>query len=488
MRFKPRDGHPWAFLSFWFEISLMDLFTLIIAAAGLVWIAWFLLRGSLVAGCMAVIVGASCFGYLFWHSEGGPVPLSIDRCLVGLLAVAYVVHRGLGLTDPKPLRAVDWVLFALLGSITLSTFSHDWHDHNFQPATHLVLFWIMPAVVYWVARQSPIDDRSLHWVFGTLAVLGVYLTFIALAEATGQWWAVFPTYIASPTTEYFGRARGPFLNPTEMGIYLTVCLAAALTFWPRFGRVGRLFLLGMTTLSVVGIYATLTRSAWMGGALGLAVFVGLSMPHQWRRLLISTGAIATVAMLAASWDSIWNLKRDVHLDASAAVESAELRPIMAKVAWEMFKDRPIWGCGFDQYTREKMPYLADRSSDLPLEKAKPYVQHNSFLALLVETGLIGMGLFTLLLVLWSRDAWRLWADPAATSAVKQMGLMMLTLIAVYLPNAMFQDTNVIDGVTLLMLCTGGIVSGLAAGAQRKGVMHDSKSATEKAAPSIPLAV
>ena len=39
---------------------------------------------------------------------------------------------------------------------------------------------------------------------------------------------------------------------------------------------------------------------------------------------------------------------------------------------------------------------------------------------------------------------------------------MLTFIATYLPNAMFQDTNIIDGVTLLMLCLGGITSGLIA--------------------------
>ena len=464
----------------------MDFFTLIIVAAGLVWIAWFLLRGSLIAGCMAVIVGASCFGYLFWHSEGGPVPLSVDRCLVGLLAVAYVVHRGLGLTDPKPLRTVDWVLFALLGAITLSTFSHDWHDHNYQPATHLVLFWIMPAVVYWVARQSPIDDRSLLWVFGTLAGLGVYLTFIALAEATGQWWAVFPGYIASPTTEYFGRARGPFLNPTEMGLFLTVSLAAALTFWPRVGRVGRLLLLGFTSLSIAAIFATLTRSAWMGGALGLAVFVGLSVPRQWRRVLLSAGAISVVAMLAASWDSFWNLKRDVHLDATASVESAELRPILAKVAWEMFKDRPLVGCGYDQYTREKMPYLADRASDLPLEKVKPYVQHNAFLALVVETGLIGAGLFTLLLILWARDAWQLWSDGACPLRVKQMGLLTLTFIATYLPNAMFQDTNMIDGVTMLMLCLGGITSGLAASRHRDHSSNHPASDATAAIDGVPV--
>jgi O-antigen ligase len=336
----------------------------------------------------------------------------------------------------------------------------------------------MPAVVFWVARQSPIDDRSLRWVFGTLAGLGVYLNFIALAEATGQWWAVFPSYIASPTTEFFGRARGPFLHPTEMGLFLTICLAAALTFWPRVGRVGRLLMLGFTTLSIAAIYATLTRSAWMGAALGLAVFVGLSVPHQWRRLLISAGAISVIAMVAVSWDSFWNLKRDVHLDAAASADSAELRPILAKVAWEMFKDRPIFGCGFDQYTREKMPYLADRTSDLPLEKAKPYVQHNAFLGLLVETGFVGAGLFTLLLVLWARDAWRLWSNPAGTPPVKQMGLLMLTFIATYLPNAMFQDTNIIDGVTLLMLCLGGITSGLIAREHRDNPAVEFKLRTD----------
>ncbi len=248
----------------------------------------------------------------------------------------------------------------------------------------------------------------MRWTFGTLTVFGVYLGFTAVAELTRQWWAVFPQYIAAPTTEYFGRARGPFLHPAEMGIYLTICLAATLTFWPRLGRYGQLLLLGFTALSVAGIYATLTRCAWMGGGLGLAIFVGLSVPRQWRNLLLGCGGLAGVVVLAVAWDSVWNLKRDVKLEASASADSAELRPILAKIAWDMFQDRPLQGCGLGQYDRERLPYLADRSSELPLEKALPYVQHNAFLALLVETGLIGMGLFVLLIALWIRNGWRVW--------------------------------------------------------------------------------
>src|SRR5262249_8299652 len=148
-----------------------------------------------------------------------------------------------------------------------------------------------------------------------------------------------------PTTEYFGRSRGPFLHPAEMGIYLTLCLAASLTFWPRFGRFGRLLLIAYSGIALGGIYATLTRSAWMGGGLGLAIFIGFNVPRQWRNLLLGIAAAAGVTMLSVSWDDIWNLKRDVKLDAAASADSAELRPILAKVAWDMFHDRPLLGCG-----------------------------------------------------------------------------------------------------------------------------------------------
>lgn len=439
----------------------MDFLINIAAAAAVVWVGWFVLRGSLVGGCVAVIIVGSCFGYLFWHAEGG-IPITVDRAMIGLLAITYLVRRRLGLADPKPLGRAEWVLLALLAVLAFSTFTHNWNDGNIQPAAHWVCYWLLPGLVYWIARQSPLDRRTLRGTWIALAIFGVYLTYTALAETTGQWWAVFPSYIASPKTEYFGRARGPFLHPAEMGIFLTLCLAAALTFWSKCNRGGQLLLLALTSLTMVAIYATLTRCVWMGSTLGFAILIGFSVPRQWRFMLLGGGMIVGIGLLATSWDSVWNLKRDVHLDASASVDSAELRPLLADVAWKMFLDRPLLGCGMGQYDREKMPYLADRSSDLPLEKTIPYVQHNAFLALLVETGLVGMGLYILLLALWIRNAWRLWIDNNAPPFAKQTGMLFLMLVGAYLPNASFQDTNIIDGVNLLLFFVAGIVSGLAA--------------------------
>jgi O-antigen ligase len=92
----------------------------------------------------------------------------------------------------------------------------------------------------------------------------------------------------------------------------------------------------------------------------------------------------------------------------------------------------------------------------------PYVQHNAWLALLTETGLVGTGLFVLLLVFWIRNAWRVRSDMNNPASIRQMGLLMLVLIGAYFPNAMFQDTNIIDGINLLLFTMAGIVSGLSA--------------------------
>ena len=61
---------------------------------------------------------------------------------------------------------------------------------------------------------------------------------------------------------------------------------------------------------------------------------------------------------------------------------------------------------------------------------------------------------------------------------------MLTFIATYLPNAMFQDTNIIDGVTLLMLCLGGITSGLIAREHRDNPAVEFKSRTDVGTRSV----
>ena len=123
-------------------------------------------------------------------------------------------------------------------------------------------------------------------------------------------------------------------------------------------------------------------------------------------------------LVAANWEQLVAFKRDKNLTARETADSVTLRPVMARVAWLMVLDRPLWGCGFGQYLPEHKNYLADRSSELVLEKCRPYSPHNLLLGIVTETGLVGLGLFLALLAAWGYDAWRLWraSRPALDAA------------------------------------------------------------------------
>lgn len=436
----------------------MDFLLLLLAPIALVWLAVFLLRGSLIAGSLVLLVGGSLFGYSFWSA--GTVPLTIDRLLAVLLAVMFVIHRQLGWTDPKPMSRSDWILLAFLGVLIFSTFTHDWHFQKIKPVFKLIQYFLIPAMAYWVIRQSPLDERKIRWIFGAIGAFGIYVSLTAIAEMLGWHWALFPTHLASPKLEFFGRARGPLLNPAGNGVLITLCLVAGLTWWQLFRRPGQLALLAFTSLSTAALYATLTRSAWFGGALGLSIFIALSAPSSWRNLLIGAGALAVLMLSVAKWDQIWNLKRDAELEASASADSAALRPLLAKVAWNMWADHPLTGSGFGQYDRAKLPYLADRTEEMPLEKTRPYIQHNAFLGLLAETGIVGASLFVALLASWTLAAWRLARNHAAPLWTRQVGIIFLALLGAYLPNANFHDTNMIDMMNVWLFTMGGLVIGV----------------------------
>jgi len=431
------------------------------AVVALLWAAVVLVRGGLIGGALLVLLAGSCFGHPFFNLPAGPLPFTADRVLLAVLLMQYAMYRRWGWTDPKPLVSADYALAALVTVLLASTFSHDFLYRKAQPLAQLVFFFLMPTALYWVVRQSPWTRRGARWVLTSLALFGAYLCLTAVAETHGAWAFVVPRYIASPEVhEFFGRGRGPFLNPVANGMVQSLGLCAALMAWPHLSRPLKLLLVAALPLFAWGIYSTLTRSVWMGTGLGLLIVIGLSTPRDWRLAVLGTAVMISAVTVADSWQQFVAFKRDRDVSVEDVAESAKLRPILAAIAWHMFLDRPIFGCGYGQYIQESPAYLADRTADLPLEKARPYVQHNVFLALVTETGLVGMGLFVALLASWTSIAWRLWRCQSAALWVRQMGLMFLAFVGIYLPNAMFHDVSIIPMVNMLLFFLGAAVTAL----------------------------
>ncbi len=440
----------------------MAAILVIAAVVALVWGAVVFLRGGPLAGCLMVLLAGVCFGHPFFSIPCGPLPLTLDRVLWVVLVIQFLAWRRLGLVDRKPLGKPEIVLLAFFAVLVASTFLHDWHVDHGQPVSRLVLSYVMPLGLYWIARESRLSERAVLALFGLAAALGIYLAVTALAETHQVWWLVYPKYMASSADypEFFGRGRGPLLNPAGCGLFQGVCLVGLLLWWPRLGRLGRMLLLLAAAVLCLGIYSTLTRSAWMGAGLGVMLWMALTMPRSWRAPLVGAAVLVGVLLVATQWERLLSFKRDRHLDAQAAAESVKLRPIMAVVAWHMFLDRPLTGCGLGQYRHESAPYFSDRTTDLPLEKARRFHQHNVVLSLLVETGLLGAGLFLLLFYYWVRDAWRLHRSTTAPDWARQQAILFLATVAGYFANGMFQDMSLISMANMLMFFMAGLTAGL----------------------------
>ena len=444
----------------------MESLAVIAAVVALIWGAVVFLRGGLLGGCLAVLLAGICFSVPFYKIELGALPLTADRLLLVLLVVQYVYWRRWGLADPKPLGKPEILLLAFLAVLVVSTFTHDWRgeENNYQPVSWLIISYLMPAAMYWIVRQTKYTERTILVLFGGLTILGVYLAVTTLAEYFQAWWLVFPRYIvttaAEPAEEFVGRGRGPLLNPIANGILLTVCLGSAMMWWPRLRRPGQLALLAVTGLILTALFYTLTRSVWMGGMLALALALGLALPWSWRAPLLVFGLMAGVLLAATHWDNLIAFKRDKALAADKTAESVELRPILAMIAWKMFLDRPLFGCGYAQYGTEHMNYVSDRSTRLALERGRDYIPHNAALSLLTETGLVGLGLFAALLACWGIDAWRLWHDAGPPLWARQQGLLMLIALGAYLINGMFHEVSVMPMVNMTLFFLAGATAGL----------------------------
>ena len=276
----------------------------IAALVAIVWIAVFLLRGSLASGCLGYLLITACFGYDFAHFPVGPINLTLDRLALAVLLGAYVVQRGLGRTSRRPPETVDLLLMALLGLLAVSPL---WGQVPVNPKSlvlRLVGGYAIPFLVYWIARQTVLDRREISQIHGFFAVLGVYLGVTGLLEITGQWWAVFPAHIADPAVGlHFGRARGPMVHAVSYGLYLGVGLLAAWIWQWRFHRLGRLALLLPAPVMLAGVYGSYTRSVWMGVGLGLLLVLALTLHGAWRWLVVG-GTISAAMLLARDQDGL----------------------------------------------------------------------------------------------------------------------------------------------------------------------------------------
>jgi len=433
-------------------IFLASVFLLAIA----VWAALVLPRVRLPLLCALVLTVGTFFGPAFF-AINGPLQMSADRLLfLGVVAMGTsLVLRG-SLPIPKLITS-DYLVIAMVGWYLFRAVTAGEPAKGINPLGTWIFYILLPGLIYGLVRISQPQSGDVKSVISVMIAIGVYCAVIGFFEARGLHSLVFPRYIADPKVwEFFGRARGPLLNPSANGILLTISLSFAV-LRGYYGDRAAKATYGLIVLVIfLGIYSTLTRGVWIGGVLALAVIFWTPTP-RWAKVLglsavVVFGGLAVLGLK----DELLRMKRDKNLSAEESAKSIKLRPLLAVIAYEMVKDAPLAGHGFAVYQRAAKPYYQDRSYDMPLEQARGYFQHNIILSSIVDTGLIGVTLFTWILVNWTRTAWRLGHNLRTDPLYRMVGLGMIGSMMGYLVGGMFQDVLLMPMIQMYLYFLGGL--------------------------------
>ena len=291
--------------------------------------------------------------------------------------------------------------------------------------------------------------RRDRWV-RTVSVLGALI---------GLYGAVRVLALGVSAGVAYGAARPFFLEHGTYSAYLGLLLPIPL-FAALEGRGAARVAYAAAAFSIaIGILLSFTRAAWIASAIVLPVALWLwsSRRGAARPLLIPTTVGIGLVLLVlgtGAGDRLWRHAESVTQ--SENVSNLE-RINRWMAAWEMFRDRPVTGTGFDSFGAA---YPAFRRKSIVTDQVYQRMgTHNEALRLLSETGVIGFAaglwFFGTVVVIGIR-AFRRLPDPATGSLV----LACLAGIVTYCVHSLFNAYLGIDKVTLPFWVELGMIAGL----------------------------
>ncbi len=462
------------FLAIGAVLVMTALITLLVPGEHIVW-AWVALGALTVILLWAHFsdpitliliwfVTSACMSYFLWKKPVsmpgvGSLNVTVDRLFALVLFIVVILRLAVGRIAwrrlPGVVRLSFIMLFYFSVSLAISGFGS---IADVSPHFRLIGGYFFPVLAMIVAFLAIRDEQQLKKFAWFFFLFGAYLTFTAWAEYFKVWSVVFPRYISNP--EYgihWGRARGPFLVSASLGITLVFCFYSNLYLAARQAAVGKIIIYLANVLMLPAIFFTLTRSVWLAMAVCFVIHMVYHRHLRSRGAVFALVAAVSVVMLAMHWSKL--VTRDRAVGGVTDPYPIYARIGLAKISGELIWDSPFFGVGFGHFRDHASMASADPTSS-HIRFASQQMEHNNFLSIMTETGVIGLLLYAAVLWMLFKSSLRVYRrlSPTGTGWItRDLVVLYWIMYANYIIDAMFRETSVDPFNNTLFFALSGVI-------------------------------
>jgi O-antigen ligase len=358
-------------------------------------------RGRVTDVLFFATVFTVTFAKLQWEVAG---TLSLSDVLTALFLVAFVGNRvaaeDRGVAYGAAVAAAFFCLFLLvylIGFFNLETEQalEQWGKGMIKFLLHFL--FVVAGVAYLARRSERFYWRTLTAFMGGIAANAVYgivqLAAAEVADVNLDQSVLQPLTGGASSINVFGAIEGRSVyrpnaltgDPNHLGIELILPLLVLTPIYLRLERGHRLRLPLAFLLSFLLVIelATLSRSGLLGLGVGLLV---LALPYRRklasRELLVPLGAVAALLglVVANQWEFFRTVLR-ARVDTSGSGASTHF-DVYGFIP-DVLSSNPLFGLGLNNFS-VYYEFVTGRTNFGP---------HSFYVALLVETGVVGTLLF-----------------------------------------------------------------------------------------------
>ena len=305
---------------------------------------------------------------------------------------------------------------------------------------------LLPFVMFFLVATSVRGEKQiargliLLTIYGWFALYIGYLQYAAIMGAAGARDLIWPPYVNDPSFGiHFDRARGAFAGAPTQAVFLILLFFTDLYLMRHIHGPYR-YLLGMQALlAVPGLFFTGMRSAYVAFILcGVLWFVWADRTRMGGMKLLTAAGVLLLGV-GVFWSNLAQTRRQTG-------GVADLPPVLARLVllaqtWDIIRDRPVVGVGFGHFVDIQQGLSRDPAS-LAGRSSGVIAQHNVFLSMAAETGVIGLAITVAVfwLVFW--ESLKLYRKvPRVSRGLLNKALVVLFWVhlANYLTDATFRD-------------------------------------------------